>query len=58
MGLDSSAQSMTFASTAAGFLSGLQGGSEDQVLRPDGPERLQECLGIPDKRELGREIGR
>jgi hypothetical protein len=49
---------MTFASTAAGFLSGLQGGSEDQVLRPDGPERLQECLGIPDKRELGREIGR
>ncbi len=48
---------MEFASTA-GFLSGLSGGSEDQVLRPDGPERLQECCGIPDKRELGREIGR
>jgi hypothetical protein len=48
---------MEFASTA-GFLSGLRCGSEDQVLRPDGPERLQECLGIPDKRELGTEIGR
>ncbi len=49
---------MEFASTAAWFLTGLRGGSADQVLRPDGPERLQECLGIPDKRELGREIGR
>jgi hypothetical protein len=49
---------MEFASAAAWFLSGLHGGSEDQVLRPDGSERLQECCGIPDKSELGREIGR